>query len=320
MPSDSSRNLPVARPIGVRSCNEALRRAVSAARLAPSAYNAQPWRWQLSDEGLELFLEPARKTGGGDADSRLAAIGCGAALHHARLLLAAQGWRVTVTRQPDDGAPYFLARLHIDAVARIGRRATLGARNVQLRRTDPRPVDGLPLDAAEVDTLRTAVAAEDGHLHVLRPDEILRLLLASDATAELDPPEAQWYDELARWAGRTRIVGGSGGDLGAPRAAGLQDRAATFAVLHGSGDSQLDWLRAGEALSAAWLAATVMEVSVLPFSAPIEHPAIRQSLRDTFPDLGHPYLVMRLGRHSGPTVAPRSPRLPLDQIVRVEGA
>jgi hypothetical protein len=33
-----------------------------------------------------------------DPDGRLATISCGAGLHHARLMLAARGWRVTVTR------------------------------------------------------------------------------------------------------------------------------------------------------------------------------------------------------------------------------
>lgn len=318
MPTDSPPYVPVPRPIGARTCAEALYRAVSAARYAPSAYNAQPWRWRLSDEGLDLFLEPSRMAHPGDPDGRLAAIGCGAALQHARLALAAQGWRATTTRHPDDADPGLLARLHIDAVARIGRRAAHGAQNIRLRHTDPRPVTGDPLRAADLAALRTAVEAEGARLHVLRPDEILRLVLASEPTHEMDPVEAQWYDELARWAGRDRIVG-TGEDLGVPRQAGAHDRAATFAVLYGPGDTRPDWLRAGEALSAAWLVATAMEVSVLPFSAPIERSAARQALRRTFADLGHPYLAVRLGRHPGPMVAPRSPRLPIDRIMQVRG-
>jgi hypothetical protein len=132
----------------------------------------------------------------------------------------------------------------------------------------------------------------------------------------MDPVEAQWYDELARWAGRDQLVG-SGGEPGLPQHACAHVRAATFAVLYGPGDGRLDWLRAGEALSAAWLVATAMQVSLLPFSAPIERPAARESLRRIFGDLGHPYLVVRLGRHRGPTVVPRSPRLPVDRFVQV---
>jgi hypothetical protein len=318
MPTDSPSYVPVARPIDARTSTEALYRAVSAARYAPSADNAQPWQWRLSDDGLDLFLEPGRMAHAGDPDGRLAQIGCGAALQHARLALAAQGWRATTTRQPDDADPDHLARLRIDAVAPIGRRAAHGAQNIRLRHTDPRPVTGGPLRSADLAALRTAVEDEGVRLHVLRPDEILRLVLASEPTHEVDPVEAQWYDELARWAGRDRIAG-AGGDLGLPRQTAAHDRAATFAVLFGPGDERADWLRAGEALSAAWLVATAMDVSVLPFSAPIERLPARQSLRRTFADLGHPYLAMRLGHQHGPAVAPRSPRLPIDRILQVRG-
>lgn len=309
MPTDSRPYVPVARPISTRSITEALHRAVSAARYAPSADNAQPWRWRLDDDGLDLFIDSSRMTGAGGPGDRIAAVGCGAALQHARLALAALGWRATVTRLPDAADPRHLARLHIDAVARIGRRAVQAAQNVRLRHTDPRPVTGEPLGPRDLESFTAAVEAEGSRLHVLRPDEILRLLLASPPAAELGPLEAQWYEELARWAGR-------GPGAGETR----HERAATFIVLHGPGDERVDWLRAGEALSAAWLVATEMHVSVLPLSAPVQRPAARDALRRTLGDRGDPYLVVRLGRNAGPAVVPHSPRLPLDQIVEVRGA
>src|SRR3954468_11144827 len=103
MPTESRR-------INPQRSTEALYRAALAARYAPSAHNAQPWRWRLSADGLDLFADSgstpdaAESDGSGAKDGtpgeRLAAIGCGAALQHARLDLAAHGWRVTVTRQP----------------------------------------------------------------------------------------------------------------------------------------------------------------------------------------------------------------------------
>jgi hypothetical protein len=73
------------------------------------------------------------------------------------------------------------------------------------------------------------------------------------------------------------------------------DTAATFAILYGAGDTPADWLRAGEALSAAWLAATELGVAVLPLSATVEIPATRLVLRRLVANLGAPYLVLRLG-------------------------
>src|SRR5690242_10317010 len=109
------------RPFGAQTSAEALYRAVLAARQAPSAGNAQPWRWRLSGRDLDLFVAAGPAADGEGADDRLSIIGCGAALQHARLALAAHGWRATVTRQPTGAGPRHLARLHIDAAAGVSR-------------------------------------------------------------------------------------------------------------------------------------------------------------------------------------------------------
>jgi nitroreductase len=87
-------------------------------------------------------------------------------------------------------------------------------------------------------------------------------------------------------------------------------------VLYGSGDEPADWLRAGEALSTLWLAATEHGAGLLPLSSPVEVPFTRHQLRHLLGDLGFPYLALRLGTydatHAGPA---RTPRLPTEQVV-----
>src|SRR5205814_10724024 len=94
------------------------------------------------------------------------------------------------------------------------------------------------------------------------------------------------------------------------------DRTATFAILYGSEDARIDWLRAGEALSAVWLAATELGISLLPLSATVEVLTTRLALRRLLAGLGEPYLVLRLGHadpdHPGP---PHTPRLPTHQTI-----
>ena len=77
------------------------------------------------------------------------------------------------------------------------------------------------------------------------------------------------------------------------------DESAVYAVLYGTGDGPVDWLRAGEALSAAWLDAVDHGLTLLPFSAPAEIASTRLLLQRLVSYVGHPYLVFRLG------VAPR---------------
>ena len=290
----------VARPISHNVENAAFHRAVVAARRAPSAYNSQPWRWRMSPGVLDLFVDPERMTSAAGPDGRLATISCGAALHHARLALAAHGWRVTVIRQPDAADPAHLARLRIDGTAPVSPDTEELAGAIDERHTDTRPVTGGPVEPEVLQAISAAFEAQQVGLDVLRPDQILELAVATADSPDAGPAAAQWHGELALWAGSDRIVGADD-DPRTPAEPGEHDRAATFAVLHGPRDQTLDWLHAGEALSAGALVAAGFGVSVLPFSAPIEYAAAREALRHAIPELGFPYLMVRLGRHAVPT-------------------
>jgi hypothetical protein len=83
-------------------------------------------------------------------------------------------------------------------------------------------------------------------------------------------------------------------------------------MLYDGADEPLNWLRAGEALSAGWLTATAHGVSVLPHSAPAEVTATRQAMRAMIAGDGFPYVVLRLGTASA---VPCAPRLAAVQII-----
>src|SRR5690349_20755278 len=70
--------------------------AAGAAGYAPSIHNTQPWHWRVSGDVMELSAEPDRQLPTTDPDGRLMVLSCGAALHHARTALAAEGWEYTV--------------------------------------------------------------------------------------------------------------------------------------------------------------------------------------------------------------------------------
>jgi nitroreductase len=308
-------------PIGAQAAVHALVAATSAAGYAPSIHGTQPWRWRLSGHSLDLHLDAASVDELTDADGRLATISCGAALHHARVSLAAQGWDTTVTRLPDQADPDLLARL------RIGDRSTVDApssphlRTIPLRYTDRDPATGPPVGTEHLTAILAAVRSEDTWLHVLYPDEVLELATVAEHAQRTASDDSGWLGELSYWNGYGRTaaarptgrVPGRPGEL--PTSA-ANDKGATFALLHGPTDEPEDWLRAGEALSAGWLTAVELGVSVLPLSAPIEVRETRQAIQIMIGSVGYPYLLLRLG-----TVDPadpglqHTPRLPVDQIV-----
>jgi nitroreductase len=318
-----------------RAESRALSDAATAAGHAPSIHNTQPWRWRLTDNELDLYLDHSRSLEATDPDSRLATLSCGAALHHALVSLAADGWHAILARMPNSAHPDHLAQLRLDHRIPVETAALRHLQTIGLRHTDRRPTPGTPVDA---DLLRSIVAAAESAgagLHLLHPDQVYDLATAADHAQRTETDDAAWQAELAYWTGGTRPLGcgipdavipdrapqttvpgrdfGHTGDL---RVSESHEHDAAFAILYGPGDSNLDWLRAGEALSAAWLTATELGVSVLPLSATIEVPVTREDMRRLLSHLGYPYLVLRFtAADPGHAAAPHTPRIPANQII-----
>lgn len=313
---------------------EALVKAAVFGGTAPSIHNSQPWRWRIEADELDLRLDRTRLLATADPDARLAVLSCGAALHHARLELIAAGWTAEVDRlSPADGD--HLARIRLTGRADPDRGAARLVRAALRRRTDRRPGAGPPLDYDKLRSIAAAVRAEGADLTTLRPRQTFGLAAALERAQEVEDADAAWQVELATWVGDPRS-GGTGVPTSAlppdplrrtaparvlrrASAALIEDirhHAAVFAVLSTAGDQRPDWLRGGEALSAGWLTATDIDVSVLPLSIVIEVAGSRSIVRDLLgPAGGHPHLVLRFTAGPPATAGPRTPRLPASTII-----
>jgi nitroreductase len=320
-----------------RAASEVLAEAAAAAGAAPSIHNTQPWRWRVHPDRLELYAARERQLPATDPDGRMLAVSCGAALHHARVAIAAEGWRCAVSRLPDPADPDLLARITLDDRTQVSPEAMRLYQTVRVRHTDRRPVTRQQVSPEVLAAITKAVNDQGVQLQVLHPEQVddLAVAVGHAATASRDDPAIQ--AELRRWTGggrgegagipataipeqppHTNVAGRAFAGPGTLPIGGDNDRAASYALLYGDTDEPVDWLRAGEALSAAWLAAVELGVGLLPISEAVEMPASRQTLRRTLSFLGWPYLAMRLGvpdpDHPGPKA---TPRLPAGEIVEV---
>jgi nitroreductase len=315
--------------------SDGLANAAAAAGYAPSIHNTQPWRWRVGSDTLDLYLHRSRVLAVIDPDTRLATLSCGAALHHARTALAAEGWRVTVARMPDAADQDHLANLRVYAPAPADPQAVRHIRTIQLRHTNRRPVVGPPVGPEDLRVITAAVKAEAAWLHMLRPEEVIELAAAADHAQRTEAGVPEWLTELAYWTGGTRpaetgipsaatpqhapqttVPGRDVGNRGDLPISAEHDRAARFAILYGQSDEPRDWLRAGEALSAGWLTATERGISVLPLSAPVEVHSTRDTMRRLLSYLNHPFLVLRFGTvDRADADASDAPRLPTDQTI-----
>ncbi|WP_229069562.1 nitroreductase family protein [Actinoplanes sp. DH11] len=315
---------------------KALVQAADAARFAPSIHNTQPWRWVVRDGRLELYGVAERQLTEQDPEGRMLLLSCGTALHHAQVALDAEGWRYEITRpeSPENGP---IAVIRPADRAAISPDATRHFQMLQVRRTDRRTVSDEAVPDDVVSSLVKAAEEAGARLHVLGRDQVLELAAAVDQAQKAQDTDDRLRAETAEWVGGDRPEGTGIPASALPEELPLttvaerdfqvrgtlaagdgHDRGATYAVLYGTGDDAVDWLRAGEALSRLWLAAAEQAVSLLPLSGPVEIPSTRVALRRMLGGTGHPFLALRLGSldptHSAP---PHTPRLPAGQVIEI---
>ncbi|MDY7085757.1 MAG: nitroreductase family protein [Actinomycetota bacterium] len=307
--------------------------AAEAARFAPSIHNTQPWRWIVYGDRMELRPVTGRQLQVQDPEGRMLLLSCGTALHHARVALDADGWQYDVDLVAAD--PLAVLRLRERGVADPA--AIRSFEQLPARHTDRRTVSDEPVPAVVLDALTAAAEQAGARLHLLTRDQVIELAVLVERAQKTESADEQLRAETAAWAGGDRADGTGIPDASIPAQAPLttvaerdfgttgtlvpgpgHNNAASYAVLYGTGDEAVDWLRAGVALSAMWLLATEHGVTLLPMSSPVEVPFTRHQLERTIGAIGIPHFVMRLGVPDPANGAPaRTPRLPSDQVIEL---
>ncbi|GAB3826633.1 Acg family FMN-binding oxidoreductase [Dactylosporangium cerinum] len=302
--------------VRVSPAGRALTEAVLAALGAPSILNTQPWHWRIDGDTAQLRADRTRQLATIDPDGRLLTVSCGAALHHARVALAADGVAAEVTYLPDGDDPDLLATVrHAGTVERSAESQRL-RRAMSIRRTDRRPFADQDVPEAALDQLRAAATAAGADLHVVRPQDRVAVVVAAGHAADVEQEDPAYRAELAAWvrdgaedgvppataaAGGPRPVpirdftGTAAGQVSVYAGGDVADRHARYAVLVTEGDLARDWLAAGEALSAVLLAAVGAGLGASPMSDLVEVAPARAMLRRMLGEVGHPAMVVRIG-------------------------
>ena len=315
---------------------EALEAAVYEALRAPSIFNTQPWIWRIDETALELSADRSRQLEPIDPQGNLLLMSCGAALHHALVALAAAGWAIDVDRLRPSAGGEVLARICLVGRREPDQAAVMLQKAIARRRTDRRPFADQPVPADVVDIMTAAAESGDMKLHRVRYDQMPMLAIAVAAAGDDEMGRYRYRNLLMRWTNRPEWS-----KDGVPPATAVQrvprrvpvrefamfpqegmtvtpggDRGAAYFVLHGPGHEPLDWLRAGEALSAVLLTAVSFGLAVAPITdvLEVEHP--RELVRGLLGDSSEPYAVVRCGYPIDPTELPEVPRRAADEVLR----
>ena len=285
---------------------------------APSLHNTQPWRFTVSGDAIELRADASRQLSV-DPDGREMLISCGAALYGLRLAVRSLGYLPEVEILPGPAGRRLLARVRLGPAVPItaGERKMLAA--VPHRHTHRGPFEAGPLPAGLFARLREDAHAEGAVLTEIEPGPVLRRLTAVAAAAgrrqDRDPRSRA---ETSRWSHAVTSPAQDGvpahafpaepartpvrlpqRDFDLGRGLGLSPAGGppppVTAVLFTPGDSEPDWLRAGQALHRLALRAATEWVFARLNTQPLEDPLTRTMIRKGLALPGAPQMLLALG-------------------------
>ena len=318
---------------------EVIKNAVSLACRAPSLHNSQPWRWVAADGALQLFLDPTRVMNY-DRSHREALIGCGAALHHLKVAMAAGGWQTHVDRFPDPDDPNHLASLTFTPMDHVTEDHRRRADAILLRRSDRLPFSG-PVNWESFEpVLRNEIDEDAVRLDAL-PDELRpQLAEASQLSEALRLYDSAYNAEVGWWTGPFRSSDGipysslvsaaesDRVDVGrlfpvtrhGERRPEIPEDHAKILLLSTDKDEPTDALACGEALSTVLLECTMVGFATCTLTHITEVRTTREIVTTLMGYDSVPQVLIRVGL--APTienVPPVSPRRPVDDVFRVQG-
>lgn len=293
---------------------EALRALVPFAVLAPSKLNAQPWRFRICADRLDVLADRTRSTPASDPYDRQLTIGCGSALMNARVAARRFGRVPNTTLLPDASEPDLVASLSLGA-AHVPNDEDCGLFDaVPVRRTYRKAFADREVDEALVSELVSAAEQEGAWLHIARGAErdlVVNLVYEGDRLLWRSPA---WRRELAAWMHPRRVGDGipvpdvsvevavrlvRTFDMGGGEAARHEDLARgspVLAVLGSNRDDRQSWMQAGQAVERVLLAAASRGLLASFLNQPAEVPAMRWRLAEELGRAGHyPHVILRLG-------------------------
>jgi nitroreductase len=309
--------------------------AVQTACRAPSLHNSQPWQWVFDGNQLRLFLDPTRVMDT-DRSGRQALIGCGAALDHLRVAMAAAGWQTHADRFPNADNPDHLASMNFTQLASVTDDDRRRASAIGERRTDRLPFAAPPDRESLERSLRRSVDGSGVQLDVLPDDVRPQLAWASQFAESLRLYDTAYHSELHWWTSPFEAAEGipytalvsaaEGGRVDIERVfphthnperrTGVPEDHSMILVLSTDDDSRAAALASGQALSAVLLECTMAGLATCPVSHLTELKSTRQTVSALLDHDARPQILVRVGMAPAMEKAPPpTPRRPLAEVL-----
>jgi len=319
--------------------DQQLRFALRFAVLAPSNHNAQPWRFIVDGDVIQVCADRTRALPVVDPFDRELLISCGAALFNLRVALSHFGLAYAITLFPSETDPDIVALMrvthdgHLDQqisrlfsamTARVTTRAPFVderiATELQQQLIDACDAEGAIARCVESHAERQALAqrvAEADHIQFADPR--FRRELASwihprrhdEGMPAYGMAVAGLLDFATPLVTSVVRVFDVGAGMPASRHH-LVDGSPLFVGIATTRDDREAWLAAGQALERMLLVAALQGLTASYLNQPIEVSTLRDQVRTLLHVDALPQLLLRVGR--GPEVS-HSPRRPLAAVL-----
>ncbi|MGD1993387.1 MAG: nitroreductase family protein [Anaerolineae bacterium] len=280
--------------------------------LAPSSHNTQPWRFDVADDEIRIFVDKSRWLKVADADQRELHISIGCALE--TLLVAAEhfGYGHRVTLLPDPNDETLAAEVRFTAQGEPASfRPEILFDAIPERHTNHRPYDLQPIPAEDLERLQACVVEDGLDLYLTGDVDIKRqvdeLIGRGDALQFSDPA---WREELGHWIGQG-VFGQSWlmskmGQLAvtylnmskgtAKKDSELLMSAPVLAVITSQEDGRRQQIAVGQAFQRLSLMATALGIRVHPMSQILEFDELKVEVAALIPaENAVPQHTFRLG-------------------------
>ena len=315
------------------SVEEQLMFCLRYAILAPSAQNAQPWRFRVAGGKVEVFADPTRSLPVMDPNQRQLAIGCGAAICNLHIALKRFGFEGELTLLP---RPDCLAEIapgkHLAPTEEVLELFDA----IKIRRTNREPFSERPVSFEIADKWRDAAKAHGVRFVRLLPEQKQRAaeLIAEGDRLQLSDKDfrtelAKWtavsedrpdgipvhkkgFGEVSKRAAPLIIRTFDRGDKVAAQEQELATHSPVLAVFATDEDRPESWLNCGIALERVLLIAASHGISASYLNQPLELAVLRPMFAEIIGDELYPQLIVRLG--FGPGVEP-TPRRGLEDTL-----
>ncbi|MGB7570560.1 MAG: nitroreductase family protein [Methanothrix sp.] len=276
--------------------------------LAPSSHNSQPWKFNVSDEGIQVFADQSRWLSVADPDKREMYISLGAALEN--LIISAEhfGYNCTISYFP----------VETDLVAEVFlKEGTKASPNPALfeaittRHTNRNPYQMRAISGVELDDLYRYSSLPDVAVFLSQDPDTNKafrdLVVEADGTLYSD---INYRSELGRWLGRG-VMGPRGakaklaqlavvflnvGPAETQKDSDLINSTPCIGFISTAENNSLSSLQAGRALERLWLAAASQGLGLHPMSQPLEVRQMRERLAALLPSESEKRMVQQTFR------------------------